>query len=62
MIAMAASVGTVLLNSFGGRIASARGESVQPETRPEGTPVPADEESFAPGEGRTLAITVKGMH
>ncbi|MBI2880941.1 MAG: cation-translocating P-type ATPase [Candidatus Tectomicrobia bacterium] len=54
MIAMAASVGTVLLNSFGGRLIPKGRESA-----PEGRPGEAEGVS---GEARTLAFTVKGMH
>ena len=61
MIAMAASVGAVLLNSFGGRIAP-RGREEAGE-RGGGTAIaPAAERTLVPGGGRTLAFTVKSMH
>ncbi|MEK6711575.1 MAG: heavy metal translocating P-type ATPase, partial [Nitrospinota bacterium] len=53
MIAMAASVGAVLLNSFAGRLLP-RGEGGSPKEKEAELPVT--------GEARTFAFTVKGMH
>ena len=62
MIAMAASVSAVLLNSFGGRLiprgAGRRVDSGALALRP----APASAGSFVSGDARLLAVTVKGMH
>ena len=58
MIAMAASVGTVLLNSFGGRLAPRRRE----ERQAGAATAPAEEGILAFNGVSTLAFTVKGMH
>ena len=62
MIAMAASVSTVLLNSFGGKLLPRRAEEeVKAEAAPI-EPASASAGSFASGDTRLLAVTVKGMH
>jgi P-type E1-E2 ATPase len=70
MIAMAASVTTVLLNSFGGRLIPRRKVDSRPSTGAEAAPSTAHaeaeeifEEEEMPENGvRTLAFTVEGMH
>jgi heavy metal translocating P-type ATPase len=55
MIAMAASVGTVLLNSFGGRLIPRRAGGKESAEIPSIEPVPSN-------GARLLTLTVKGMH
>jgi heavy metal translocating P-type ATPase len=62
MIAMAASVGTVLLNSFGGRLVPQTAESLHVEATDKKTSEPAAAQTTMKDEARTLAFTVKGMH
>ncbi len=62
MIAMAASVSAVLLNSFGGKLLPRRAEE---EFKAEAAPIepaPAAAEVSIPEGARSLAFTVKGMH
>lgn len=56
MAAMAASVGAILLNSFGGRLIPRQREKMETKTSAE------EEREVSLGEARTLAFTVKGMH
>ena len=62
MIAMAASVGTVLLNSFAGHLIPSSAESLPAKAATEKTSEPLPVQTTARDEARTLAFTVKGMH
>ncbi len=66
MIAMAASVTTVLLNSFGGRLIPRRKVDSHPSTDAEAASTPstahAEAEAMSSNGARTLAFTVESMH
>jgi hypothetical protein len=62
MVAMAASVGTVLINSFAGHLTPGSAESLPEKAAPEKTLEPLPAQTTAGDETRTLALTVKGMH
>ncbi|MFQ5894239.1 MAG: heavy metal translocating P-type ATPase [Nitrospinota bacterium] len=66
MVAMAASVTTVLLNSFGGKLIPRRGgaphQRVEAEAAPTPAAAPAGAEVTASDGARTFAFTVESMH